>query len=43
LAEAAIGKPVIASNQALAWHMMRLAGLKDAPENCGRLFQTSLK
>jgi maleate isomerase len=43
LAEAAIGKPVIASNQALAWHMMRLAGLNDTPENCGRLFQTFLK
>lgn len=37
-AEAELGKPVIASNQALAWHLMRLAGLPDAPEGAGRLF-----
>lgn len=41
-AEAAIGKPVIASNQALAWHMMRLAGLTDIVPNAGRLFQTNI-
>lgn len=40
-AEAAIGKPVIASNQALIWHMMRLAGLHDTVPNAGRLFQIS--
>ncbi|MCO4825407.1 MAG: aspartate/glutamate racemase family protein [Amylibacter sp.] len=35
-AEAAIGKPVISSNSALAWHMAHLAGLDvDGP---GRLF-----
>jgi len=36
-AEDALGVPVISSNQALAWHMMRLAGLKDAPAALGRL------
>lgn len=41
-AEAAIGKPVLSSNQALAWHMMRLAGLDDAPAQGGRLFQNAL-
>ncbi|MFN3156492.1 Asp/Glu racemase [Marivita cryptomonadis] len=40
-AEAQIGKPVIASNQALAWHLMRLAGLTDRPAGAGRLFQTA--
>lgn len=42
-AEAALGKPVIASNQVLAWHMMRLAGLSDTPTNAGSLFPQSLK
>lgn len=37
-AEARIGKPVIASNQVLAWHLMRLAGLDGVPEGAGRLF-----
>ena len=37
-AEAQIGKPVIASNQVLAWHLARLAGLKDAKPSFGRLF-----
>ena len=41
-AEAALGKPVISSNQALAWHMMRLAGLANGPINAGRLFATPL-
>lgn len=41
-AEAEIGKPVISSNQALAWHMMRLAGLDDSPANAGRLFSKHL-
>lgn len=38
-AEASLGKPVIASNQALAWHLMRLAGIDDCPENAGQLFR----
>jgi len=41
-AEAALGKPVIASNQALAWHMLRLAGINDTPAGLGRLFQAPL-
>ena len=36
-AEAILGLPVLSSNQALAWHMMRLAGLSDAPKAIGRL------
>lgn len=28
--EAALGKPVLSSNQALAWHALRLAGVRDA-------------
>ena len=41
-AEAALGKPVISSNQALAWHMLQLAGIEDAPAGGGRLLQTPL-
>ncbi len=41
-AEAHLGKPVLSSNQALAWHLMRLAGVQDCPENAGRLFQHQL-
>ena len=41
-AEAAIHKPVIASNQALAWHMMRLAGINGGPANLGQLFSAPL-
>lgn len=36
-AESALGKPVLASNQVLAWHMMRLAGIGDRLSNCGAL------
>ncbi len=36
--EAALGKPVISSNLALAWHMLRLAGVTDALPEQGRLF-----
>ena len=41
-AETALGKPVLSSNQALAWHMVRLAGLDDAPAGLGRLFAQGL-
>ena len=41
-AEEKLGKPVISSNQALAWHMIRLAGLNDPFPNAGRLFQSEL-
>ena len=40
-AEARLGKPVVASNQALAWHLMRLASVSVAPVGAGRLFSTS--
>jgi maleate isomerase len=35
--EAATGKPVVTSNQALAWHAMRLAGYREAIPGYGRL------
>lgn len=42
-AEAALGKPVTASNHALAWHMLRLAGIEDAQVGKGQLYTTPLK
>jgi maleate isomerase len=30
---------VTASNHALAWHLLRLAGIPDIVENAGRLFR----
>ncbi len=41
-AEAALGKPVTASNHALAWHLLRLAGIEDEVEGFGRLFRMQL-
>lgn len=41
-AEVQLGKPVISSNQTLAWHLMQLAGLESKIENCGRLFSETL-
>ena len=38
-AEQQLNKPVIASNQVLAWHLRQLAGLESTLENCGQLFQ----
>ncbi|WP_282604833.1 Asp/Glu racemase [Pelagibius sp. Alg239-R121] len=40
--EAELGKPVISSNLALAWHMLRLAGVSDALPDRGRLFRENL-
>lgn len=37
-AERRVGVPVLASNQVLAWHMMRLAGLEDVVPAGGQLF-----
>lgn len=37
-AEARLGKPVVTSNQALAWHMLRLAGIAEPLAGRGRLF-----
>jgi maleate isomerase len=36
--EAAIGKPVLSSNYAMAWHALRLAGVDDVLPALGRLF-----
>ena len=41
-AEARLGKPVITSNQALAWHMLRLAGVPDGRLVAGALFRCAL-
>lgn len=41
-AERALNKPVTASNHALAWHLLRLAGIADTNPNAGRLFQMQL-
>lgn len=38
-AEARIGKPVISSNLALGWHMLRLAGVRQPGFGPGRIFQ----
>lgn len=37
-AEARIGKPVISSNQAFAWHLLKLAGVRAKKPALGRLF-----
>jgi maleate isomerase len=39
-AEARLGKPVISSNQALAWHMLTLADVPTQGRGPGRLFQS---
>ncbi len=40
--EAALQKPVLASNQVLAWHMLRLAGNRTLPAKAGRLANVPL-
>ncbi len=40
-AESRLEKPVITSNQALAWHMARLAGQPNSKLGYGRLFEVS--
>jgi maleate isomerase len=42
-AEARIGKPIISSNLAMAWHMMKLANLSHNPSEFGELFNLSLR
>ncbi len=37
-----LGKPVLASNQVLAWHMLRLAGAGNLPAEAGRLASAPL-
>lgn len=34
-----LGKPVLTSNQAFVWHVLRTAGFHDAPPGLGTLFQ----
>jgi maleate isomerase len=38
--ERELGKPVISSNQALAWHALRIAGYKDQVPSFGRLLRS---
>lgn len=40
--ERALGIPVTSSNHALAWHMLRLAGVEDALSGMGRLYELGL-
>lgn len=40
--EQELGKPVTASNHALAWHCLRLAGIDDPVAGYGRLFRLGL-
>ena len=40
--EAELGGPVVSSNQALAWHLHRLAGVQDALPGFGTLFEHGL-
>lgn len=40
--EAQTGVPVLSSNQALAWHMLRLAGIQEPQPQFGRLFSQEL-
>jgi len=42
-AERTIGRPVISSNLALGWHMLRLAGINDALPGLGTLFQKNIR
>ena len=42
-AERRIGKPVLASNQALAWHMLRLAGIEGVQPQMGALGKAGLR
>jgi maleate isomerase len=41
-AEVLIGKPVTSSNHALAWHMLRLAGINDDVMGFGRLYHSGI-
>lgn len=40
--ECQLGKPVTSSNHALAWHLLRLAGIDDVIEHRGQLFTQPL-
>ena len=38
--ESTLGKPATASNHAMAWHSLRLAGIDDTQEGYGQLYRT---
>jgi maleate isomerase len=40
--ETALNLPVLTSNQALAWHMLRLSGITDVQPRFGKLFEAPL-
>lgn len=40
-AEAILGVPVLSSNQAMAWHMLQLAGIDNADAGVGSLFKVN--
>lgn len=40
--EVELGKPVVTSNQSMAWHMLRLAGIEEDVPGLGRLFSLHL-
>ena len=40
--EAELDRPVVSSNTALLWHLLRLAGVGDDPGGLGRLFSRPL-
>jgi len=40
--ERSVGVPVVSSNQALFWHLLRLAGVDDDLDGLGTLFKTAL-
>ena len=40
--EADLGIPVVSSNLAFGWHLLRLAGVEDAIPGLGRLYRLTL-
>ena len=40
--EAQLGRPVVSSNQAFIWHLLRLASIEDRVPRLGPLFEHDL-
>ncbi|MDE0665932.1 MAG: hypothetical protein OXH67_10090, partial [Acidimicrobiaceae bacterium] len=40
--ESEVGVPVVSSNMALFWHLLRLAGIADRIDGLGRIFTRQL-
>ena len=40
--EAELGRPVVSSNQAFTWHLLRLANIEDRVPSLGTLFEHDL-